>query len=726
MSITLSRSKSVLLILLISASHRVLGSPPAKSHSEWPRHRWIKETAIVQEYELWESSKIKEELERWASHYPQFVRFTTSQDAYGLPAAGGANDCPFDEGDGCKNYIITIQDFEAYPEGSEESRHLPEILWSGEVHGDERVGPTAVLEAASLLLSAASCEALPRRSQMPEGVANEEAQKAWYREQQLADACRMDLQQFGIEDQHRKWLARLLSTRRLVIVPTANALGYFRRERTENGVDANRDFPFDLTDPRVCMVTIAGRTLNEIFREHLFQLSLTFHGGTEVVSYEWGAPSYKGYASPDDIAQSAIGSAYSRFAGGWSSTKPYIYGNMNELVYPVRGGMEDWAYAGSWDPDRVISCEPGSFGGYPKEKTVYNNSTLRVFNMLIETSNKKIPPKSTLGTSLDVMRSDTAGNGHVSRNIRLALLSLELVQPYLSISSVNGYAFSDDVVPEYAQQDQFACKLTKALNVSSTLNELTVQWTVGGALQIDDTQLWYGKWDEVSEDEINCLTQPSTDHVKNVLQKASAVGITSSEGAFASGSPIGGAGATFSAIIDISSFEVGDEIVVIALAEVDRGWKDQPRNIKPEVPPQSHIVNARTNSDWYHEIDGSVIQGRTHWFSTPATIHVVSSSRSKDIVETQRRYTPLNSTSYPASSSESGHNGKSEEKTLMTATTLLIVVAVVGAILLAGQVILKRQFRVAKRNRVLQFVEEASVELPGMQQHNGYADQEIL
>ena len=93
--------------------------------------------------------------------------------------------------------------------------------------------------------------------------------------------------QKGIDDVHRKWLARIVSTRRIVVVPTANALGYFRDQREEGTIDPNRDFPYDLTDDTQCMQTIAGRTINEIYREHMFQLALTFHAGMEVVSYEW-------------------------------------------------------------------------------------------------------------------------------------------------------------------------------------------------------------------------------------------------------------------------------------------------------------------------------------------------------------------------------------------------------------------------------------------------------
>ena len=92
------------------------------------------------------------------------------------------------------------------------------------------------------------------------------------------------------------------------------------------------------------MQTIAGRTLNEIYREHMFQLALTFHAGMEVVGYEWGAPSWLNHLAPDHEAQSQIGAGYSQYGGGWLKSRPYEYGTMNDLVYYVRGGMEDCKY----------------------------------------------------------------------------------------------------------------------------------------------------------------------------------------------------------------------------------------------------------------------------------------------------------------------------------------------------------------------------------------------
>jgi hypothetical protein len=36
------------------------------------------------------------------------------------------------------------------------------------------------------------------------------------------------------------------------------------------------------------MNTITARTVNELFREFLFSLSITFHGGDNIIGYPWG------------------------------------------------------------------------------------------------------------------------------------------------------------------------------------------------------------------------------------------------------------------------------------------------------------------------------------------------------------------------------------------------------------------------------------------------------
>lgn len=77
-----------------------------------------------------------------------------------------------------------------------------------------------------------------------------------------------------------------------------NAVGYYENKREEKTMprggrrteyrDPNRDFPYN-NDSSRCMNTVVGRTLYRLFVENLFVSTITFHGGTNVVSYCWGS-----------------------------------------------------------------------------------------------------------------------------------------------------------------------------------------------------------------------------------------------------------------------------------------------------------------------------------------------------------------------------------------------------------------------------------------------------
>jgi len=563
---------------------------------------------VVKQYELFEAEAFPQLLSAWKEDYPDLIQFSMAQETYGLPAAGNNQDCPFYEEKGCPNYFFTIQDFISHPIGSETSNLLPEVIWSGCLHGDERVGPTSVMEASHLLLEAAYCEGLPRDAS----------------EIKIANECRADLKDKGIDDVQRKWLARLVSTRRIVVVPTANALGYYRDTREEENIDPNRDFPYDLINYDTCMQSIAARTLNEIYRDHMFQLAFTFHGGIEGVYYEWGNPSFYNFRSPDDEAQDQISRAYSDYGDKFKGSPNYEYGTSNDLVYYVRGGMEDWAYAGSWTPELTGTCTPSQFGGYPLEKTQYSNSTLRAFNILVETSKQKEPTKN-LGNSFDVLNKDTTGNGHVSRNIRLSLLSAELVEPYAGIVGVNELALTDDIVP-MTSRDPESCFEDKAVMVAGNAESVDIEWTVGGGLTIKNTKLWYAKLDDVS-DNVKCWTQPtSTQGLERAGNSFSGTGFFSIQGS--NPGPEGSItgveptfGPLFRASVPLQNLIEGDKILVLASAKVDPDWKEAPSFLfKPDLPPQSHVVNARTNPNYFHETNGKKIQGRVNWFSIPLTV----------------------------------------------------------------------------------------------------------
>uniref|UniRef100_A0A7S4N9P9 Peptidase M14 carboxypeptidase A domain-containing protein n=1 Tax=Odontella aurita TaxID=265563 RepID=A0A7S4N9P9_9STRA len=357
-----SSSSMVSLRGIVAPEPRERGAAPSRDRAGAfdddinPRHRATEEEREEggeeekerrhRRYRLLTNEEISTRLRSLAERYPSLCTLTSAQEAFGLPTAsftaGGATveSCPYDHprhdnhdnifanhtpaadptataaaggGGGCKNWILTIEDSVAHPPGSTSWGELPEVFLSGALHGNERVGPTAVLEAAELILEAASCEALPRArgrngggegdggdgggdgdgknaggnaGDFGDGNANADVSYARSsspvfspsddEELRLARLCRSDLSRQGISPSYRQWLARLATTRRIVIVPATNALEYEMNVKREH--DPNRDFPYHQTDPTKCMRTIAGRTINELFRNHMFQLSLTFHG----------------------------------------------------------------------------------------------------------------------------------------------------------------------------------------------------------------------------------------------------------------------------------------------------------------------------------------------------------------------------------------------------------------------------------------------------------------
>jgi hypothetical protein len=285
--------------------------------------------------------------------------------------------------------------------------------------------------------------------------------------------------------------------------------------------------------------------------------------------------------------------------------------------------------SGSWIPDLVVQCDPPTYDKYPPEKTTYNNATLRAFNMLVETSHQKIPNTQMLGNNRDVMSKDTSGNGHISRNIRLSLLSAELVEPYVSVVAVNDLALSDDIVPLVERNCATA---TKRVMIPRNVQQVTVEWTVGGSLAIDETQIWVTP--AVPDGTLDCVTQPLKEVIEASFKPVTPNGDSSGLGYFAMHGPYPhpsvsnsdvepSLGPLFSATIDVAALKTGEKVTVIASAKVDSEWAKKPAaNVGPDVPPQAHVVNARTNPDWYFESAGKIIQGHLDWFSVPVDIVV--------------------------------------------------------------------------------------------------------
>jgi len=397
-------------------------------------------------------------------------------------------------------------------------------------------------------------------------------------------------------------------------MPTANAKGYNDYVREENGVDPNRDFAYDKNSAN-CMVTTAARAINELWRRHAFQLAITYHGGMVMIAYEWGSPNHlDNNVSPDDSAQAGISRAMSLYGGHGATHGDYPYGTLNSQVYPVHGGMEDWGYAATWDKTPSdgpgAGCNPSTFGGYPLSQTQYESAMLRVFNILVETSDLKGPPESTLGSNAAVLTPNGRGDGELPRNQRLALTMVELVQPYVIWTGKSAIAHE-------------AGKAIQAPLNFRPSTHLVFTWRVGGALHVDSTYLTYAR--------VSDCSSKSTSELE-ALVKSSGELSTSSDSKdteWQRGAPDKQGPHSLSTMFTSSlKLPVSEgEIVILGRAKVDQNWAVNP-GASPAMGPQSHVVNARTKdaAEWNMQVGNHKVQAQIWWFSEPICLNITNSS----------------------------------------------------------------------------------------------------
>lgn len=491
-----------------------------------------------------------------ASEHPSIVSLSTTQATFGLPPVGTCRDEHGSEGP-CLNHVLEITNRTG---GAAARRYRPQIYISGALHGDEQVGIVTALEL-----------------------------------------CRWLVERYETDE----WVRRLVDSRTILVTPMTNAIGAASHTREEAGIDPNRDFPFDQS-PKSCMMSVAARTVNEIYRAHMLQLVITFHGGMQAIAYTWGAyPYYRSQSShaPDDNAMRDVSKVMSRFAGSGNvqNNKPYPYATMNELVYPVRGGMEDWGYAASWDTSFVSPCTPSTHGGYSAEKTKYDDAAIRAVTILVETSDQKTPPESTLGGEGGVYAPGGVGDGHIPRNMRLALSAIDLLEPYVAISAA--------IAPPSSR-----C--------------VPVQWQVWGAVAVDDTlALWRPSpahpWEEV-------LFAPPAHRAMHraLLDKGGAAG---GGGVLVDGKMLGGVGvwggdspfspATLSGCVKTPQQHTGFGQVAVS-ARVDTAWSESPTGaFAPKKGPQTHLARSRTDGAYRSRYGGFEVVGRARWLSEPLPVN---------------------------------------------------------------------------------------------------------
>ncbi|KAJ8901433.1 hypothetical protein NDN08_007279 [Rhodosorus marinus] len=288
------------------------------------------------------------------------------------------------------------------------------------------------------------------------------------------------------------WIQRLLSTRRIVVVPMPNPSGYDRSMRYEEVegelVDPNTDFPIDQSNPSNCMKSTTARIINELFQSSLFRIAVIFHSKkTPSIGYSWGSegrctehamnatdhPSWAsgrsictaGYDTPDELAMRLLAQHMSTFAGDFGGDS-YKVGSLNdpELDSSFPTTMVDWAYAGSFT-DNMTNCKPSTHGGYPLEYTTYNDVSNRCVSYSVETSRESSPAEKDLGEPRGLYaRKESNGNGHIPRNLRLALMAIDVANPYIFFLNSPG-----------AKVD-----LTRG-------GVLRLKWSIGGAFEVAET-----------------------------------------------------------------------------------------------------------------------------------------------------------------------------------------------------------------------------------------------
>lgn len=302
----------------------------------------------------------------------------------------------------CKNPIIEIANFN---KGDQFVKTLPILLLIGGFHGDETVGTNVLYYLIDL-----------------------------FEKNYLKDP----------------FYSNLLDNVRIMLLPMANVNGIYHQTREEKSetqgyLDPNRDFPFDTAAGIKCFKTSTALLIDAIFRKNLIVGCITFHGGDNSISYPWGNFAHQSKSeSGDHIAFREIAKMMAEAGSNNPSmgVQTYSTGTMQNTVYSVHGGFEDWAYGASFEKQN-INKKCGLFDnpsvGLFKDNIQYDLTSNRAFIYLIEAGHNKIPPEISLGNDLPLVSQNKYKGkwGHVTRNIHLSLRFAQTMKPHAVLAKIN-------------------------------------------------------------------------------------------------------------------------------------------------------------------------------------------------------------------------------------------------------------------------------------------------
>ncbi|KAA8498811.1 Zinc carboxypeptidase [Porphyridium purpureum] len=572
------------------------------------------------------------ELHRLASEYPDVMRLEDAVETYSLPE-GGLCRSGRDAARPDKPCQVLVARIGLKPV----ERSRPQMLVLGSMHGDEQLG----------------------------------AMIAFYLVKVMLERYRED-----------PWLGRLISSREIVVVPMPNPYGFDRMMRYEEVdgqlIDPNADFPYgpdsdpnpvgpggrNGTEGSGCLRALTSRVVHELFMSHIFRVALVFHGKKEFIGYSWSSESFcvprvrnqtadlasqsrsavtqadaqsseddsddedqmtcvDGYRAPDANALSQVATFMSLFAGSFKGST-FRSGALNDprIYHPSRGGMVDWAYSASFMPDQVLTCEPDQLHGYSRETTQVGNATNRCLTFVIETGHQVRPKEKDLGSSAGLYAARSKqGNGHVTRNIRLALMAADLMEPYV-------FFIANEEASSHRRSGGSNVDVVSALTRGGILS---VKWSVGGALYVDQTYLVI----DVVRSNFSFTTKVQSGGsmwAQNHGVDGYGERFAKTEGVFFS-SRSANLRWAYSESISLYKYlpavyrETGAMIRVRAVATVDQSWLEQPAPNSGDargrrLASQSHMARSRTDPDWFATNAGYDVRGKVLYMSEPIRVRL--------------------------------------------------------------------------------------------------------
>ncbi len=362
----------------------------------------------------------------------------------------------------------------------------------------------------------------------------------------------------------------LVDHREIYVMPVVNPYGWEHDNRYDgNDQDVNRDYPYGKSGVQphsdgIPISTVGARSVAEFMKDHLFILSLSWHSGQHLIYYAWGSPVHNTppYESPDNMAYFGVAKQMSNFAGG---DDKYLFEPANNQL-PAAGAWSDYAYAATWDTEYLTSG--------------FETPGARSLALGIEISETKKPNQNTLGGSDEVLNPEPGSNiGYISQNIRMAIVLIDLAEPYLTWIDSNS-----DPIP-------------KEVEINSNI---TLSWFVNGSFSVTETNLRFGT-DPNPINNFEYITEDLT-------------GDSHWDGNY------------FSQEITLPD-EPGDYYFV-SHAIVDQESLIQ-NNPEPNILPQSFFVNQRTNASWNISNNGNTITGRNDWYSPIINIRVLANVKNR-------------------------------------------------------------------------------------------------